>query len=127
MTGAMAKPGTSVLVVDDDVDIRDSLMDVLADEGYEVACASDGLEAIDYLRSHERPGIILLDWMMPNCNGACFRTKQMQDPTLAAIPVVLLTAHPRAEAKMAEVDALDYVPKPVRLEKLLEVIDRHAR
>jgi CheY-like chemotaxis protein len=118
--------GKTILVVDDDRDIRETLVDVLGDEGYRVACAGDGLEAIDYLRSHERPAIILLDWMMPNCNGACFRTKQKQDPALAGIPVVLLTADARAQLKMAEIDALDYVPKPVRLEKLIEVIDRHA-
>ena len=117
----------TVLVVDDDSDIRESLKDVLSDEGYRVACASDGLEAIEYLRSHDRPGLILLDWMMPNCNGACFRVKQRQHPALAGIPVVLLTADARVQTKMAEVDALDYVPKPVRLETLLAVIDRHAR
>jgi CheY-like chemotaxis protein len=119
-------PNKRILIVDDDGDIRDSLREALVDEEYEVALASDGREAIEYLRSNQPPNLILLDWMMPNCDGACFRKLQRQDEELAKIPVVLLTADTRIEKRMAEIEVTDCVPKPVRLRQLLEVIERHA-
>ena len=116
----------TILIVDDDKDIRTSLTDVLEDENYQVASASDGMEALRYLHTHPAPALILLDWMMPNCDGACFRRQQREDPELASIPVVLLTADARVDSKLAEISVTEYVAKPVRLEKLLAIIARHA-
>ncbi len=80
-----------VLVVDDDEDIRQSIMEILVDEGYDVRAASNGLETMAMLKTL-RPGLILLDWMMPGLDGAGVLQALKADPELAEIPVVILSA-----------------------------------
>lgn len=116
-----------VLVVDDDFDLRDTLQEILEDFGYEVAVASDGYEALSWLRSHELPRLVLLDWMMPICDGATFRAEQLADERLASVPVVLLTADIRLDEKTKSMNANAYVKKPVELDTLIETIRRHSR
>src|SRR5262249_53295176 len=116
----------TVLIVDDDADLRGALADALVDEGYPVARAADGYEAMSYLRSHPAPALIFLDWMMPTCNGACSRRLQSQPPALLTIPVVVLTADMRIDEKKAEMDAREYLVKPVPLETLLDIVDRYV-
>ncbi len=115
-----------VLVVDDDFDIRDTLADILADEGWEVACVADGCEAIEWLESHPPPGLILLDWMMPRCDGAEFRARQLRVARFAAIPVVLLTADVRKNEKTDALKADGYLGKPVDLQQLFDTVRRHC-
>jgi CheY-like chemotaxis protein len=113
-------PKGTVLVVDDDDELRESICESLADEGYEVVGASHGGEALRYLRSAPAPRVILLDLMMPVMNGWQFREEQRKDPALARIPVVVLTADRSARRDAIEVD--DLVQKPVSLERLLSVV-----
>src|SRR5262245_23627297 len=108
----MTMPARTVLIVDDDPDLRGALSDALSDEGYPVARAADGLEAMAYLQTHEAPALIVLDWMMPNCNGLCFRRKQRRDARYRTIPVVVLTADMHVDAKAAELGVRDYLVKP---------------
>ena len=115
-----------VLVVDDDFDIRDTLTDVLETEGYSVRTAADGFQALEYLRANPLPGLILLDWMMPRCDGLQFRRQQQQEPSIAAVPVVLLTADARMAEKLTQLDAKEYLKKPVQLDHLLEVVARYC-
>jgi CheY-like chemotaxis protein len=112
----------TVLIVDDDFDLRETLCDVLQDEGYAVATAEDGLAAMAYLEAHAAPCMILLDWMMPRCNGAEFRERQSQVPAFAAIPVVLLTADAHREEKVAATGAQHYLAKPVTRDRLCSVV-----
>jgi DNA-binding response OmpR family regulator len=115
------------LIVDDDRDIRESLTDVLVDEGYDVRVASHGLQALDRLRAEgELPGLILLDWMMPVCDGREFRRRQKAEAAIADVPVALLTADSRLESKTTEIDAVDYLHKPIELDRLLELIRRYC-
>jgi CheY-like chemotaxis protein len=111
-----------VLIVDDDPDVADSLCDVLADAGYDPVRAANGREALDYLRSAPRPSVILLDWMMPVCDGPTFRRLQQEDPALADIPVVVLSADARIRDKAAALDAVATLAKPVSLDRLLEIL-----
>ena len=115
-----------VLIVDDDFDIRDALKDVLEDEGYVVDTAADGRYALDLLRAPPFPCLILLDWMMPRCDGPQFRTQQRAEPAIADIPVVLLTADARLSEKVSDIGAQDYLKKPVQLERLLDVVQRYC-
>ena len=112
----------TILIVDDDHDIREALADVLGDHGYQVHAAGDGLEALQYLRANPAPSMILLDWMMPKCNGAQFRAQQLDDPAIAEIPVVLLTADVHLDDKTKVLQARAYLAKPVSLERLLSVV-----
>jgi two-component system response regulator MprA len=115
-----------ILVVDDDLDIVDALSDALSDEGYAVAVAKDGLEALSYLGSSPAPCLILLDWMMPRCDGPTFRQRQLADAALASIPVVLLTADPRVQDKSREIGAVAHLRKPIDLDELLRLIQLYC-
>lgn len=115
-----------VLVVDDDHDIRDAVAELLRDERYVVSTASNGAEALAVLRA-VRPRLILLDLNMPTMNGAQFRAAQQNDPTIAAIPTVILTAIDRIDETTAELAAADAIAKPIKLPHLLAVVERHVR
>lgn len=120
MTAKMAK----VLVVEDDADLRESICTVLKDAGYAFWAAENGEIALARARE-ERPCLILLDLMMPIMNGWEFRSEQLRDPQISAIPVVIMTADGRAAEKARNLHA-DYLRKPIRLELLLEVIDGYC-
>jgi excisionase family DNA binding protein len=110
---------TTVLIVDDDQNVRETLQDVVADQGYIALTAGDGLEALRVLRSgdHPRPGLILLDLGMPNMDGLGFLAEQRRDPSIAGIPVIIITAE--KERDLAEAPILR---KPLDLSKLVEAI-----
>src|SRR5262245_52600735 len=112
----------TILVVDDDEMIQESIREVLADEGYEVALAQSGVEALAQLRNGDRPALILLDLMMPGMDGWQFRAEQKRDPTLREIPVVVITA--AGSSVKSTIDADEFMTKPVRLEDLLSVVKR---
>jgi CheY-like chemotaxis protein len=110
-----------VLVVDDELDIREAVTEVLSYEGHEVVTASDGAEALRKARAAQ-PDVVLLDLMMPGMNGWDFRAAQLRDPSIASIPVVVLSALGR----VSTIDALAFLPKPFGLNDLLELVRRAA-
>ena len=115
-----------VLVVEDDPDIRATLCEALDDHGYTAVGAGNGAEALDYLRGAlEPPCLILLDLMMPVMDGQTFRNEQRADPRIAAIPVVVISAYRDVEKYASEL-AAEYLPKPVRLDTLIETARRHC-
>jgi CheY-like chemotaxis protein len=117
-------PCGGVLIVDDDPDIRDSLREVLEDEGYEVATVANGREALDHLKaSSPRPCVILLDLMMPVMDGWQFRKEQKQDPAIANIPLIVITATGK---RPVLIDADELVMKPLDLGRLFEAIERYC-
>jgi CheY-like chemotaxis protein len=116
----------TVLVVDDDWDIREALHDILAFEGYQTAEAVDGTTALLYLRSHPPPGLILLDWNMAPMNGLQFLAECERDPSLAGIPVVLLTADMRAGEKVRSIGFVGLLKKPVAVEVLIDLVSRYC-
>ena len=113
-----------VLIVDDDLDMVDSLRDVLTDRGFEVAIARDGQEALEYLAAAPAPSVILLDWMMPRCDGATFRERQLANPAFAGIPVVILTADARVEERRDAMDSAPVLLKPVEITDLVGVLSK---
>ena len=116
----------SVLVVEDDPDLLFALSETLESEGYQVACARHGLEALGRLRGGVRPSLILLDLMMPIMNGWQFRYEQRQDSDLARIPVVVVSAKSdsRQHAEWLEADA--YLSKPIDVSLLLGMVGRYC-
>jgi len=111
----------SVLVVDDESDIREAVAEVLADEGYVVHGAGDGAEALRKARA-VHPDIVLLDLMMPGMNGWEFRAAQKGDPELSDIPVVVLSALGR----VAGMDAAGFIQKPFDLDELLDAVREYT-
>jgi DNA-binding response OmpR family regulator len=117
----------TVLVVDDDRDIRDVLTDALEAEGYRVVTAADGQEALDWLRRRlVRPCIVLLDLMMPRMDGIQFRTESLNDADLAVIPVVVLSADPSVIATAKSLNFAGSLRKPVPLDALLAAVHAHC-
>ena len=114
----------TILLVEDDFDVREALAETLRDEGYRVECAVDGEQALDYLRAGGKPGLILLDLMMPRMSGTEFRMVQKVDPQLADLPVVLISADGRMEEKARLLEADGALRKPIELDELLATIER---
>jgi CheY-like chemotaxis protein len=115
----------AVLIVDDDRDIRDTIREVLEEEGYSVDTAENGAAALDKLR-RVRPRLILLDLTMPVMDGASFRERQLSDESLAAIPTIVLTArnNPGKDAGPLLVRAC--LPKPIDLDELCTLVAHYC-
>ena len=115
-----------VLVVDDDRDIRDSLVEVLQDQGYHAIGAGNGREALDALRtSAEMPCLILLDLMMPVMDGREFREEQLKNPAWTSIPVIVISAY-NDVADQARALAADHLRKPLAVRPLMDAVRRHC-
>ena len=112
----------TILFVEDDADIRDTLADVLEEDGYTVKSASHGQEALELLHGGLRPSLILLDLMMPIMNGWQFRAQQLKEPDLSGIPVVVVSAGANIEQSAAGLSAAGFVKKPVVLDTLLNAV-----
>jgi CheY-like chemotaxis protein len=122
MTNPPAPHHCSVLVVDDDTEIRELLRVALEGEDYHVACVSNGREALNHLRSHADTCIILLDLMLPVMDAADFRTTQLQDRSLAWIPVILMSGASDAERLARELGARRLIRKPLDLDAVREAL-----
>jgi CheY-like chemotaxis protein len=115
-----------VLIIEDDLDIRDALGQILEEEGYSVATAANGREALQRLRSGPPPRLILLDLMMPVMNGWQFRAEQKQDPALAEIPVVVISADTNIRDKASQLGVNEYFRKPIEISGLLQTLERYC-
>ena len=114
-----------VFVVEDDVDTRDMLGRFLELEGFQVEVAANGRQALDRLSSGMQPPcVILLDLMMPVMDGWQFRRQQVLDQSLAAIPVIVVSAAGRD--RISGIDANAYLSKPVDLDQLLEQVTQYC-
>jgi CheY-like chemotaxis protein len=113
-----------ILVVEDDTATRHALTQLLREEGYAVAGVANGREAIDRLRERGAPDLILLDLWMPVMDGRQFRTEQRRDPTLASVPVVLLSADGTIQQDAAAIGADEFLQKPFELDNLLDTVHR---
>jgi len=107
-----------VLVVDDDQDVLEALTDALAEQGYSVSAARDGIEALEAIRER-RPDLVVTDLMMPSMNGWELIGALHADPDLASIPTLIISAarEPRLDK------ALPVLAKPLNLGRLLTAID----
>jgi CheY-like chemotaxis protein len=115
-----------VLLVEDDVDLRETTAMLLEDEGYQVAAVENGLEALNHLLDGPLPGVILLDMLMPVMNGWEFRAHQQRDPRLAAIPVVVITASRDHLPSALFPEGSAVLRKPFVLEELLANVRLHC-
>jgi len=119
-------PRLPLMIVDDDDDLRDALADVMTAQGYEVAAFADARAALAALEEGVTPFVILLDLMMPGMSGWEFRAAQLENPTLALIPVVVVTAAGSVSAGAHTLPSVEVLHKPFALEILLPVVARYA-
>lgn len=114
-----------IFVVEDDNDLRETLGEILVEEGHRTRLFPNGRAALDFLRLGERPKLILLDLMMPEMSGWEFREEQMKDVALRDIPVVVMTAS--AGFAEAPIPVEEVLRKPVGLGEILSAVERNAR
>ena len=124
-------PAGNVLIVEDDPDVREMLAALLVSEGFHAVAAEDGLEALHLLRAvrHRAPQIpclILLDLMMPRLSGNEFRRAQLGDPTVAAVPVAVMSGAVDIEQRAQALGAVATLAKPIDCERLLKVVRRYC-
>jgi CheY-like chemotaxis protein len=114
-----------VLVVEDDADIRDSLKELLGDEGYEVATAVDGADALTQLAQRTEPCLMVLDLMMPVLDGWQVLERMRKDPSLphAAVVIASATAPPQSEISPPVVAS---IRKPLDVPRLLRELETHC-
>jgi CheY-like chemotaxis protein len=111
---------SKILVVEDDDDIRDSIKELLEEEGYCIETAANGQQALAQIRGKGAPQLILLDLMMPVMDGWQFQNQLRQDPDCAQIPVIVISAS-KFSRQRVEADA--FIPKPLDAGVLLETIE----
>ena len=114
----------TILVVEDDEDIREAISDLLRDNGFEVVCSENGVDALALLRRTPHVRLILLDVMMPVMNGATFRGEQLADPAIADIPLVLLTGRQDSAPIASMLGATACLQKPLTDDALLHICEQ---
>ena len=114
-----------VLIVDDDADIRDAVTVVLQMEGFAVAPACGVEDAYRRMRDGFRPCVVLLDLHMPELDGWAFLDRMRDEPSLADVPVAIVSgdANQRAAAAAA---GCDFLLKPVRPAQLVAAVGKHC-
>jgi two-component system, chemotaxis family, chemotaxis protein CheY len=113
-----------ILVVEDDLDLGETVCEILKMSGYRASHATDGLVALQMLGKGVLHDLILLDLMMPRMDGWAFRQAQLRDKKLKDIPVVVLSAM----GEIAQpIEADDLLRKPVAPETLLATIEKFVR
>jgi CheY-like chemotaxis protein len=110
-----------VLIVEDDADLREMMAQLLTLEGFSTATVANGSEALTYLLSNDhKPDVILLDLMMPVMDGWEFRRKQREDPAVADVPVIVLSALDQTRA--GDVGAAAFLKKPLDFDRLVKLV-----
>ena len=110
-----------ILVVEDDISIRELLVDVLESEGYQVTAGTNGFEGIKLLETIT-PDLILMDTLMPIMDGYAFRKEQMKNPLWNTIPVLMMSAQDQAKDKLDDHEIKNFITKPLELDDLLEAV-----
>jgi DNA-binding response OmpR family regulator len=116
----------SILVVDDDPNAREILRIHLRNAGYEVRTANDGIEG-GYAVLDRRPDLIITDAQMPYMDGFELVEALRSDASVSSIPVIMLTSASEWEERGSRVGVDGYITKPIRADRLLELIAAHLK
>ena len=114
----------TILVVEDDFDIRVLLCNFFESENFDVLSAENGKAALEVLRTTKAPDLILLDLMMPVMDAMEFRRIQESDPKIAGVPVLVMSADPNVDVKRLTLGVNEYVRKPIDVETLLSAVEK---
>lgn len=116
-----------ILIIEDEIEIRETVADILEFEGYAVLEASNGKIGLELIREHH-PDLILCDILMPEVNGYEVLETIKNDVTIAHIPLVFVSARTSDEevSKGLNAGAAAYLTKPFRPEKLLELLSQYV-
>ncbi len=117
-------PQNTILIVEDDKEIRETIRYALEIDGYSVITKSNGKEALDFLVDAPLPGLILLDLTMPVMSGAEFVEKINEHERIRHVPIVILTA---ARNKPRPANVADFLAKPIDLDMLMGIAEKYCR
>lgn len=116
-----------ILVVEDDISIRELLVELLQGEGYDVISAFNGIEGLKRLEDEKvLPHLILIDLMMPGMDGYTFREEQLKNEVWRNIPTVVMSAESNAKERMKEMNITAFLSKPVELDAILTTVARYS-
>lgn len=124
-TGEPDGPGR-VLIIDDEPDVRELFQDILQGAGFDAVSAESGAEGLEILRTDPRIRVVLLDLLMPEMDGWRFRHHQLSQPQYAAIPTVIVTGAPLGGVAHEQLQAADYLSKPVSRERLIGTVAKYC-
>jgi CheY-like chemotaxis protein len=113
-----------VLIVEDDADLREMMAQLLTLEGFRTETVANGRDALAYLQKGDYPEVILLDLMMPVMDGWEFRRRQVEDPALSNVPVVVLSALDHGRA--IDLDGAAFLKKPLDFDRLLTLVREYC-
>jgi DNA-binding NtrC family response regulator len=115
---------SDILIVDDEIGIRELLSEILQDEGYTIALAENA-EVARQLRNQTRPALVLLDIWMPDCDGVTLLKEWAKSGQLN-MPVVMMSGHASIDTAVeaTRIGAFDFLEKPIALQKLLTAVQR---
>lgn len=113
-----------LLLVEDDLEVAETLDDFLTDEGFQIVMARNGKEALAQLRGGLRPSAILLDLVMPEMDGWQFRKEQVADETLRGIATIIFTATAPRPGSTPEMPGVEFMRKPIDGDELLHTVRR---
>jgi CheY-like chemotaxis protein len=120
-------PQRHVLLVEDDPDTREVLRLILESEGMTVTPAYDGLQALERLEEIHKsdpltPCAIILDYMMPRVGGAEFRARQLANPDIAGVPVIVVSAVSDLESRARALHPFGFLQKPIDPDELTALV-----
>jgi CheY-like chemotaxis protein len=123
-----AVPGGTILVVDDEPDVRETLCETLEYEGYVAVQAANGRDALEYLRQNPAPCLVLLDLMMPVMNGYDFLEAIRNEPRLLPVSILIVSAAAREQIDAAAKSsgAVGVLAKPLQLKALLTAVEQYC-
>src|SRR3970282_794591 len=119
-------PSHTVLVVEDDQDLRETLLELFESYGYEAVGAMHGREALDKLDALGLPpSVIVLDLMMPGMDGWSFPEEQLKKPAVLEVPVIVISAYDAVPYQVQDLRPAAYLKKPINVQDLMSVVQRH--
>jgi CheY-like chemotaxis protein len=116
----------TILLVEDDDDLRESLVELLSHRGYKAVAVVDGRAALDWLNANPPPCLILLDLMLPVMSGWEFRRQQLADLTLARIPTVVLSGITDVAHESRRLQTIAFLSKPIDFQLLYDIVNRYC-
>lgn len=119
----MLSAARTIMLVEDDASIRETIQELLELEGYKVVTAINGKKALEKLMEMVKPCLVLLDMMMPVMNGREFLDHKMKDKDLSFIPVIIISAI--ADQTNTQ-GAAGFIRKPADLDAILEAVESHC-
>jgi CheY-like chemotaxis protein len=119
--------GALILVAEDDNAIRETLRAILEEEGYPVATASNGLEALQQLAVMGPPRLFIIDLVMPMMSGQELCAELAGVPELSRVPVLIVSANAHLESAPPGLETVHVMKKPISFDRLLEYVERYCK